>query len=205
MKQYLKNTYDALFTVLVGMKITFSHLFKPNVTIQYPEVKPVIPERARNRLFVNMDDCIGCEMCSKSCPVNCISIESVRATPDDAPGITSNGKKKALWVSKFEIDIAKCCFCSLCVYPCPTECIQMTKVYEFSEFDRNDLVYNFATLTNNQIKEKRNKFEQFQAEKEAAKVAAAKAKAAKAKAAKEAAAKEASNKKSEDKPESKSE
>lgn len=197
MKQYFKNTYDALWTVLVGMKITFKHLFVPSVTIQYPEVKPVMPDRARNRLFVNMDDCIGCDQCSRACPVNCISIETVKATPDDSPGETSQGKKKALWVTKFDIDIAKCCFCSLCVYPCPTECIEMTKVYEFSEFERNDLVYNFATLTSQEIEDKQKKYDIFMAEKEAAKLAAAKAKAEKLK-------KEAEQKK-EDNPESKSE
>ncbi|MDX1699307.1 MAG: NADH-quinone oxidoreductase subunit I [Melioribacteraceae bacterium] len=181
MKQYLKNTYDAIYTVLVGMKITFRHLFFPSVTIQYPEVKPVMPERARNRLYVNMDDCIGCDQCSRACPVNCIEIETIKATPDDSPGLTSQGKKKALWVTKFDIDIAKCCFCSLCVYPCPTECIEMTKVYEYSEFERDDLIYNFVTLTQPEIEDKKVKFEKFMAEKEAAKLAAAKAKAEKAK------------------------
>lgn len=197
MRQYFKNTFDALWTVMVGMKITFRHLFVPSVTIQYPEVKPVMPDRARNRLFVNMDDCIGCDQCARACPVNCISIETVKATPDDSPGQTSQGKKKALWVTKFDIDIAKCCFCSLCVYPCPTECIEMTKVYEFSEFERNDLVYNFATLTAQEVEDKQNKFDVFMAEKEAAKLAAAKAKAEKLK-------KEAEEKKK-DNPESKSE
>jgi NADH-quinone oxidoreductase subunit I len=197
MRQYFKNTYDAIWTVLVGMRITFRHLFFPSVTIQYPDVKPVMPERARNRLFVNMDDCIGCDQCARACPVNCISIETLKATPDDSPGETSQGKKKALWVTKFDIDIAKCCFCSLCVYPCPTECIEMTKVYEFSEFERNELIYNFATLTNAEIEDKQKKYDVFMAEKEAAKLAAAKAKAEKAKLDAE--------KKKDDKTESKSE
>ena len=197
MKQYFKNTFDALWTVLVGMRITFRHLFYPSVTIQYPDVKPVMPERARNRLFVNMDDCIGCDQCARACPVNCIEIETLKATPTDSPGLTSQGKKKALWVTKFDIDIAKCCFCSLCVYPCPTECIEMTKVYEFSEFERDELVYNFATLTTEDIEDKKKKLDVFMAEKEAAKLAATKAKAEKAK-------QDADNKQNE-KPESKSE
>lgn len=201
MKQYFKNTYDALWTVAVGMKITFKHLFVPSVTIQYPEVKPTMPERARNRLFVNMDDCIGCDQCARACPVNCIDIKTIKATPEDSPGETSQGKKKALWVTTFDIDIAKCCFCSLCVYPCPTECIEMTKVYEFSEFERNDLIYNFATLTNDEVLDKQKKYDAFMIEKEAAKAAAAKAKA-------EAAAEKAkleAAKKDTDKPESKPE
>ena len=86
-----------------------------------------------------------------------------------------------MWVTKFDIDIAKCCFCSLCVYPCPTECINMTKVYEFSEFERDNLIYNFATLTMDEVTDKQKKFEEFTAQKEAEKLAAAKAKAEKAK------------------------
>jgi uncharacterized membrane protein YukC len=76
----------------------------------------------------------------------------------------------------------------------------MTKVYEFSEFERNDLVYNFATLTNEEVLDKQKKFEEFTAQKEAEKLAAAKAKAEKAK---QEAAKKSSEK--EDNSESKSE
>jgi NADH-quinone oxidoreductase subunit I len=176
MKQYLKNSFDGIWTVLVGMKITFKHLFKPAVTIQYPDVKLPMADRARNRLYVNMDDCIGCDQCARACPVDCITIDTVKSLPTDDLGITSNGKKKALWVTKFDIDIAKCCYCQLCVFPCPTECIYMTEVYEFSEFERDDLIYKFATLTDTEVAEKKENFEKMQAEKEAQKAAAAKAK-----------------------------
>lgn len=177
MKDYLKNTWEGLFTILIGMKVTWKHLFVPAVTLQYPEERVQMVERARNRLFVNMDDCIGCKQCETACPVNCIEIETVKGLPTDTLGLTSQGKKKALWVTKFDIDIAKCCYCQLCVFPCPTECIIMTDVYEFSEFDRNDLNYTFASLTDTEVKEKKENFEKFQAEKEAQKIAAAKAKA----------------------------
>lgn len=180
MKDYLKNTWLGIWTVLVGMKITFKHLFTPAVTIQYPDVKVPLPERVRNRLYVNMDDCIGCDQCSRACPVNCIEIETVKSIPGEDLGITSNGKKKALWVTKFNIDIAKCCYCQLCVFPCPTECIYMTDVYEFAEYERNNLVYKFTTLTEEEAVQKKINYEKFQTEKEAAKqtgtVAAAKTK-----------------------------
>ncbi len=176
-KSYLRNTWEGIYTILIGMKVTWKHLFVPAVTIQYPEERVPMVERARNRLFVNMDDCIGCNQCSNACPVNCIEIETVKSLPTDDLGITSNGKKKALWVTKFDIDIAKCCYCQLCVFPCPTECIYMTDVYEFSEFDRNDLIYKFANLTDTEIIEKQENFEKFQTEKEVQKIAAAKAKA----------------------------
>ena len=173
MKQYLKNTWDGIFTVLVGMKITFKHLFTPAVTIQYPDVKVTLPERVRNRLYVNIDDCIGCDQCSRACPVSCIEIETVKSIPGDDLGITSNGKKKALWVTKFNIDIAKCCYCQLCVFPCPTECIYMTNVYEFAEFERSNLLYKFANLTDEEVSQKKINYEKMQAEKEAQKAAAA--------------------------------
>ncbi|RJP57404.1 MAG: NADH-quinone oxidoreductase subunit I [Melioribacteraceae bacterium] len=177
MKQYLKNTWEGLYTVFVGMKITFMHMFTPAVTIQYPDVKVPLPERVRNRLYVNMDDCIGCDQCARACPVDCITIETVKSLPEEDLGKTSNGKKKALWVTQFDIDIAKCCYCQLCVFPCPTECIYMTDVYEFAEFERSSLVFNFATLTAAEAEEKKANYEKMMAEKEAAKAAAVKAKA----------------------------
>jgi NADH-quinone oxidoreductase subunit I len=149
------------------MKITFKHLFTPAVTIQYPDVKVTLPERVRNRLYVNMDDCIGCDQCSRACPVSCIEIETVKSVPGEDLGVTSNGKKKALWVTKFDIDIAKCCYCQLCVFPCPTECIYMTDVYEFAEFERSNFLYKFATLTDEEAAQKKVNYEKMQAEKEA--------------------------------------
>ncbi len=206
MKQYFINVWTGVVTVLIGMKVTFKHLFVPAVTIQYPDVRPDLPERERNRLYVNMDDCIGCDQCARACPVDCIQIETVKSLPAEDLGKTSNGKKKALWVTKFDIDIAKCCFCQLCVFPCPTECIYMTDVYEFSEYDRNKLVYDFVTLTPQEIEEKKDNFAKMEAEKAAQKAAAAAEKAAAAaKAAAEKAAAPKAEPKTEPKTENKSE
>lgn len=174
MKEYFQNIYTALSTILIGMKVTFKHLFVPAVTIQYPDVRLKLPERERNRLYVNMDDCIGCDQCARACPVSCIEIETVKSLPTEDLGKTSNGKKKALWIPKFNIDIAKCCYCQLCVFPCPTECIYMTDVFEFSEYDRNNLIYSFSTLTAEESEQKKNNFAQFELVKAAEKEAAAK-------------------------------
>ena len=182
MKDYFLKFWQGVFTILIGMKVTLRHVFIPAVTIQYPSVKPQLPERERNRLYVNMDDCIGCDQCARACPVNCIEIETVKSIPGEDLGTTSNGKKKALWVTTFNIDFAKCCYCQLCVFPCPTECIYMTDVYEFSEFQRESLLYDFVTLLPEDRIQKKKNLEEFQVKKEAEKVAAAK-KAAEEKAA----------------------
>jgi len=148
MSGYFKGIQEGLGTAVKGMTIVMKHLLKPKVTRQYPnpDDRFQLPERARNRLYVNMDDCIGCDQCSRACPVNCITIDTAKAVAGENIGTTSNGKKKSLWVTRFDIDIAKCCYCGLCVYPCPTECIVMTDVYEFSEYDRVNLIYNYATM-----------------------------------------------------------
>ena len=182
MRDYIYNFWQGLYTILVGMKVTLRHVFIPAVTIQYPSVKPQLPERERNRLYVNMDDCIGCDQCARACPVNCIEIETVKSIPGEDLGTTSNGKKKALWVTTFNIDFAKCCYCQLCVFPCPTECIYMTDVYEFSEFQRENLLYDFVTLLPEERIQKKKNYEELQIKKEAEKAAAAK-KAAEEKAA----------------------
>src|SRR5436190_3715492 len=148
MSRYFLNVWQGLSTTFKGLTIVMSHLLTKKVTRQYPnpDDRYVMPERARNRLYVNMDDCIGCDQCARACPVNCIYIDTAKALPAENLGTTSNGKKKSLWVTRFDIDIAKCCYCGLCTFPCPTECIRMTDVFEFSEYDRVDLIYNYATM-----------------------------------------------------------
>jgi len=175
---YFRDIFHALHTVLIGMRITIVHLFTRSATVQYPTVKMVIPERARNRLYVNIDDCIGCDQCAMACPVDCITIDTIKSTPDVDLGMTSKNTKKRLYVPRFDIDIAKCCYCGLCVYPCPTECIVMTDVYEFSEYDRHDLVYSFANMTPDQIAAAKERLKKYDQEQAAKKAAAAAAKAA---------------------------
>ena len=173
---YFYSIFHSLYTVVVGMKITINHLFTRSATVQYPTVKMKIPERARNRLYVNIDDCIGCDQCSMACPVDCITIDTIKSTPDVDLGLTSKNTKKRLYVPRFDIDIAKCCYCWLCVWPCPTDCIVMTDVYEFSEFDRKKLIYSFSNMSTDEIagaQERLKKYDEEQAAKKAAVKAAA--------------------------------
>jgi NADH-quinone oxidoreductase subunit I len=178
-QKYFRDIWKALSSIAFGMCVTIRHVFRPAVTIQYPDVKLKMPERARNRLYVNIDDCIGCDQCALACPVDCISIDTIKATADQDLGATSTGHKKRLHVPKFDIDIAKCCYCGLCVYPCPTECIVMTDVFEFAEYDRNNLIYHFSSMAPAEIEDAKTKLKK--AEEEAAAKKAAAAAAAEAK------------------------
>jgi NADH-quinone oxidoreductase subunit I len=178
---YFRTIWRVLSSIAIGMSVTIRHLVTPAVTVQYPDVKLKMPERARNRLYVNIDDCIGCDQCSLACPVDCITIETIKSTPDQDLGATSTGHKKRLHVPLFDIDIAKCCYCGLCVYPCPTECIVMTDVYEFSEFDRHNLIYHFSSMSPDQIEAAQAKLKKAEEEAAAKKAAAAAAAEAKQK------------------------
>ena len=97
-------------------------------------------------------------------PVDCIDIEPVRSP--EVYGQTSDGTPLRIHAAKFDIDMAKCCFCGLCTTVCPTECLTMTKVYDFSEFDVQDHNYAFSEMTPLEILEKKKALEIQQQEKE---------------------------------------
>lgn len=176
MAKYFKSVWLGVYTVLVGMRLTLIHLFKRNVTVQYPDERYPIPDNARNRIYVDMDLCDACNRCARACPVDCITVEGIRAIPGEAK--LSNGDKRNQWVANYQIDFAKCCFCGLCIEPCPSNANTMTVEFEYSTENRDDLIYTFSKMTPEEIKEKKEKYEVFQAEK--------KRKAAEAKAKKEA-------------------
>lgn len=179
MISYFRSVWQGIYTVLLGMKITLIHLFSKNVTVQYPNVHPTekagpdkMPPNARNRLYVDMEECNGCMGCVRACPVNCITVETVKVVPGDTAPPLRSGAKRGLWVTNYEIDFAKCCFCGLCTEACPTNAIVMTTEFEYSAYDRNDLIYNFVrmqnTMTPEKIKEVKEKYEKFQQEKKKA-------------------------------------
>lgn len=169
MTKLLNNFWVTFSSIFIGLGVTWRHLFKKNVTIQYPEEKLDMPKGVRHQLYVNIDDCIGCNLCSKACPVNCIDIETVKSTDEDDLGETSTGHKKRLWVTKFDIDMAKCMYCDLCVPPCPTDCIYMVEDYEYSKYDRNDLLFQFSDLSSEKVEEVKKKAEEEAARKKAEK------------------------------------
>ncbi len=157
MANQIKESWLTFKSIFTGLGITMRHLFQPSVTLQYPEEREELPPGARAQLYVNIDDCIGCNLCARACPVNCIDIETVKATDDVDLGKTSTGNPKRFWLTRFNIDMAKCMYCDLCVHPCPTECITMVPEYEYSEFDRTNFVYHFSNLSPEMVAEVKEK------------------------------------------------
>ena len=143
----VKRHLSGALSLLVGLRLTFEHMFKKPTTMQYPDVKWELPLAAKGQLFNVIDDCIGCLQCARVCPVDCIAIETAKAGKEEDLGATSGGQKKKLHVLRFDIDFAKCCFCALCVDPCPTECLTMTNAYENSVFNRDNLIHHYAVCS----------------------------------------------------------
>ena len=159
MKEYFGDLWAAIETIIKGMWVTFVHLFTRNITQQYtsdelPEErwesagdivpKGLLSDRSRMRLHVKIEDCIGCKQCEKVCPVDCIDITNEKRVKTEAPIFAADGTAIKLKVVQFDIDMSLCCYCNLCVYPCPTDCIVMTPEYEFAETVKSDFLYRFA-------------------------------------------------------------
>jgi NADH-quinone oxidoreductase subunit I len=141
--RYLRNIVDAVVTALIGMRITLKNAFIRPVTIQYPEQHHVIPERFRGQLFNRVEDCIACDQCARICPVDCITIESVKRAPEDVAE-TSDGSKKRLWLTRFDIDVTLCMVCGLCTEVCPTDCLYHTHEFEIAPRRRRGMFLVFA-------------------------------------------------------------
>jgi NADH-quinone oxidoreductase subunit I len=176
MQDYFKNIIDSVKSLVIGMRASLRHFNNRKelvATLQYPHEKWPIPERnigfeeadynlIRSRLHVDIDDCIGCLQCERACPVDCIKIETIKPPKGSEHdcGLTSNDTQKKMIVSRFSIDMAECCYCNLCAYPCPEECIYMVGGpnsqkheidYEFAKYERDGLMYEFANASDEEI------------------------------------------------------
>jgi len=144
MRQWLTDIWEGVSTLFVGLDITWRHLFVDKVTLHYPEERWTLPPKSRMRLFMAYEDCIGCGQCARACPVNCIYIKAEKRPATQPAIFAANGQPIKLDVSVFDIDMSLCCYCNLCTYPCPTDCIYMTTEYEFATSDLTQHLYHFA-------------------------------------------------------------
>ncbi len=144
MLTYFRNIGQGISTIVNSMAVASLHLFKPSVTLQYPKERWALPERSRMRLHNKIEDCIGCGQCARTCPTDCIIVKTEKRDKEEPPVYASDGTAKKLRTYVFDIDMALCCYCGLCTFACPTQCLVMTADYEYSVYDINDHVYHFA-------------------------------------------------------------
>jgi NADH-quinone oxidoreductase subunit I len=114
-----------LWELFQGMWVTLKNMFRPKVTINYPEEKTPQSPRFRGlhalRRYPNGGErCIACKLCEAVCPALAITIES---------DVGNDGLRRT---TRYDIDLFKCIYCGIdlfkCIYcgfceeACPVRC-----------------------------------------------------------------------------------
>ena len=135
-----------LWNILLGMITTFSHIFKKQPTIQYPEVKRPFSPVFRGLHVLNRDEegrerCTACGLCAVACPAEAITMEA-------AERIEGEEKlyREEKYAAKYEINMLRCIFCGLCEEACPKDAIYLSETFAPANYNRKGFVYGKSDL-----------------------------------------------------------
>ena len=90
-------------------KMTFGSMFKKPETVLYPIVTKPQPAGLKGHIALDVDACILCGMCERSCATDCIKVD----------------KQDRTW----SIDRLQCIQCGYCITVCPKKCLHMDPNY----------------------------------------------------------------------------
>ena len=113
-RSFLKTLF--LWELFQGLWVTLKNMFRPKVTINYPEEKTPQSPRFRGlhalRRYPNGEErCIACKLCEAVCPALAITIES---------DVGNDGLRRT---TRYDIDLFKCIYCGFCEEACPVDAI----------------------------------------------------------------------------------
>ena len=134
------GTFKSLVTTL---KIAF----RPPVTAEYPTTPAVLASRFMAHPVLTWDKevvepyCTGCLVCMRICPTDCIEV-SMKDNPKHAESESTRRKI----VDDFELNVADCIMCGLCVEYCNFDAIIMSDHFDASQFARPNLVLGLDEL-----------------------------------------------------------
>jgi NADH-quinone oxidoreductase subunit I len=141
MMTYFKEIATGFWSLLAGMAVTIRYFVKPVVTVQYPRQKIQMSPRYRGYPQFIIDPeththrCIACEMCSRICPSQLITVEGAKF-----PG------EKQKRATKYIHEHYYCSLCGLCTEVCPTTALEYSKEYRLVGLSRQVAVIDHLTL-----------------------------------------------------------
>jgi len=129
-----------------GMGITFSHIFKKNPTIQFPEkTRPFSPVfrglHILNRDEEGRENCTACGLCAVACPAEAITMEAAERLPGE-----EHLYREEKYAAKYEINMLRCIFCGFCEDACPKDAIYLSESFMPSDYLRSQFIYKKEDL-----------------------------------------------------------
>ena len=127
--------------IISGLALTFSHIFRKKVTLQYPEEKPQIPPGYRGQPVLVKDEegrvkCVSCQLCEFVCPPRAITIQ-----PSEYAADAKYAKVEKI-PREFTIDMLRCIYCGYCEEVCPEQAIFLRGPYALTGLSRQELVFH---------------------------------------------------------------
>ena len=118
--------------ILNGFRLTMVNWARGPMTVQYPEQRLTLPERARWTVHQKYDEeglakCTACLICERECPDHIIRIEMSKL---------EDGSKH---IDEYVYEVGACMMCGLCVAACPFDAIYMSHEFELATADSADL------------------------------------------------------------------
>lgn len=160
-KKYSLKDRIYLIEIIKGLIITMEHFISNFVasfkkgphtvptTWQYPEDRREISPIFRGEHMLLLDEegrekCIGCGMCAKICPAQCIKVKMAKVKEGEETKYA--GKT---YGASFNIDLLRCIFCGFCEEVCPKGAIVLGQGYELAKFSQEECQLGKAGLLDN--------------------------------------------------------
>lgn len=137
-----------------GLSITFSHLFKKEATVRYPEVEREFSTNFRGMHSLKRDEqgrerCTACGLCALSCPAEAITMIAAERKNEE-----KELYREEKYAAVYEINMLRCIFCGLCEEACPKEAIYLDGPIVPADYLRKDFIYGKDKLVEQALNNK---------------------------------------------------
>ncbi len=167
-----RETLGGLYSLVVGLSVTGTNLFRPKVTYRYPwEASTLEGFRGPVELVPSEEDplkpkCNACGNCVRICPTSCLSMKATKPKKKEASeeesssqqsdsGEKKEAKKAKPELQSFFLDFTYCSQCGLCVQNCPVSSLRFsTKDAYLAGFSRQDFVFDLLAKLKSQAQQK---------------------------------------------------